>query len=95
MRRTRIGLLGVVIASAIIATTTVAAHAEGARNSYFSGWSPGAASSTWADSNGDSAATRIALFDVKAFIPYTSTTRTPSSVQLELQRDQWGVGWVN
>lgn len=95
MKRTKIGMLGLVVASAIVATTAVAAHAEGSRNTYLSGWSPGAASSTWADSNGDSLATRVALFSVNAFIPYTSTTRTPSSVQLELQRDQWGIGWVN
>lgn len=92
MKRTKVGMLGMLVATVMVASTAVAAHAD--RNTYFSGWRPGSASSSWSDSNSTNASTRVRLSNVNTYLPYTPLSRTPSSVRLELQFDQWGIGWV-
>jgi hypothetical protein len=92
MKRVKIGMLGMLLAGLMVASTAVAAQAD--RNTSMSGWRPGSASSSWADSNATNVSTRVRLSSVNVYLPYTPLSATPSSVQLELQYDQWGVGWV-
>lgn len=73
----------------------VAANAEGQRLSYIGDWSVGAHSNTWADSNGDAASTRVYLSGVKINAVGANASYTPSSVQLQLQRDVWGIGFTS
>lgn len=97
MRVSKLRAAGVAVALAagLIATSAIAAYAEGSRSTYVGGYSPGADSSTWADSNGDNASTRVRLASGATTISFTSTpvTYVPSSVQLQLQKDVWGVGF--
>lgn len=41
MKRVKMGLLGILLATAMVASTAVAANAD--RSTYFSGWKPGSA----------------------------------------------------
>lgn len=94
-QRLRAAALTAVLAAGLVSATAMAAHAEGSRNTYVGGYSPGADSSTWADSNGDNASTRVRLAAGATTIDFTGTpiSYTPSSVQLQLQKDVFGVGF--
>ncbi|MBT2496707.1 MAG: hypothetical protein K0Q52_395 [Microbacterium sp.] len=88
-------ITGAVAASLLFAAP---AMAEGSRSSSIPapGWTVGTRSSTWADSNGDSAATRVRLTSIQLYVPNTPISWTNiSSTQLQLLKDVWGTGWVS
>lgn len=95
-RSTRIAAAAVGIAVGLSTLTAMPAFAENKKLSSLSGWSVGARSSTWVDNNRDAASTQVLLSGVSLYVPYTSIwTTNVSSVQLQLLKDVWGVGFTS
>jgi hypothetical protein len=101
MARRSTKLASIAAGAAIAASLLVAAPAmaEGSRASSIPspGWTVGTRSGTWADSNGDSADTRVKLAGtVRLYVPNTPISwNSVSSTQLQLLKDVWGSGWVS
>ncbi|HEX4444134.1 MAG TPA: hypothetical protein VHZ81_11225 [Galbitalea sp.] len=83
--------MGLTVVAALTLGVTTVAFAEGQRLSYISAWPTGHRSGTWADSDGDSAHTRVLLTGVT--ISADNITYTPSSVQLQLLKNNPPFGY--
>jgi hypothetical protein len=83
--------LGLTVVAALTLGVASVAFAEGQRLSSISAWNVGHRSGSWADSNGDTAHTRVLLTGVT--IAAGNITYTPTSVQLQLLRNNAPFGY--
>lgn len=92
--RPRKAAITAVIAAGLILSGASVAYAEGTRTDSVSAWGVGHDSGPWSDGNFDSASTTVKLQGSVSIAQAGSPfSYTPSSVQLQLQRDVFGVGW--